>query len=77
MWHHFLIINENNESLPEKEIVLRASCELAFISSTRGDESGGLRSALMRGELIEFLLRAATAWVEKAYSQKEKVSTHL
>jgi len=48
----------------EKERVSRASGELAFISSTRTDETGGLRSGLMRGELIEFILRAASSWVQ-------------
>ncbi len=68
--------NANNFK-SEKEIVPRGVVELAFIGATRRDETHGLKSAMQRSELFEFILRIATVWVERVYSPEEKVSPYL
>jgi hypothetical protein len=57
--------------------IIRSQVELAFIQATRCDDTKGIRSAMQRSELYEFILRLAANWVERVYSQKEKVSPHL
>jgi len=37
----------------------------------------GLKSALQRRELFEFVLRMASQWVARVSSEKEKLSDHL
>ena len=51
--------------------------ELSFIKATRFDDTIGLRSAMQRQELIEFLLRLAKSWVNQVYSSKVNLCDHL
>ena len=60
----------------KKKRVTRAELELCFIASTRFDDTKGLKSAMQRMELIEFLLRVAKNWIKKVYP-KAKTSDHL
>ena len=54
----------------------RAELELSFIASTRFDDTKGLKSAMQRMELIEFILRVGKNWIKKVYP-KAQPSEHL
>lgn len=56
---------------------MRSKLELCFISATSEDETLGLRSAMQRSELLNFLVRLAKTMVYQNYSTKDPVSQHL
>jgi len=57
----FAVINHINESrnLTKIQKVTKEQLELSFIQATRFDDTIGLKSAMQRQELIEFILRIA------------------
>ena len=55
----------------------RAESELCFIGATRTDETMGLKSALQRAELFDFLLRLARHFVKANFDSKERISSRI
>ena len=45
--------------------------------ATRNDSVGGLRGAMQRAELLDFLLRLAKSFVQSAFGAKESLSDHM
>jgi len=77
-WYHIDQVNNTNPEIRgDKQKLQRMNVELAFIRATRSDSTMGLKSALQRRELFEFVLRMASQWVQRLWSEKEKLSDHL
>ena len=76
-WHLENINKYSNPSLKKNQKVQRSKAEVAFIAATKGDETIGLKSALQRRELIEFIIRVAQTWMQAAYGSAKQTSKYL
>lgn len=73
-------IDEAQSSNPELDNVkkmFRSQVELCFIGATRNDDTKGLKSAMQRSELLDFLLRTSQQFVSNNHGGKEPASNHL
>ena len=63
--------------IPKEEKLFQGQVELQFISATKFDATKGLKSALQRWELIEFIMRIARAWTTQNHYSRTFCSEHL
>lgn len=68
---------QRDPAFDQRRAIIRSKVELCFISATSGDDTHGLRSAMQRCELLDFLVRFAKTMVYQYYGPKAQIATHL
>lgn len=70
-------VYSGNSALSNYKKVQRSQVELCFIGATRTDDTKGLKSAMQRSELLDFLLRLAIQFLKANFETREPLSHHL